>query len=631
MSILSLPRIHFSGFTDWNPSTANNAPNTYNQPDVEPFLQNGVTYDTYLNWLKQMNPKMMQPNGSWNVYGDHRCSFTNSKVTGGQTASGNAGSTDPLIGAPLDLQGLLYFDGPAPARLVMTDPFTGGEATSQIFYQWLVVGNLSGPQDQWVGFKAGAAGRMFSRWAYQTRNLGINFKEGAVGCIWQAASHNKDIQWYGVARSPLLAALKASATSGSNQGILMRFASYATLYYQGTTYQGKAITNGEELVAAYLAGFTGANVARSSMLGTFGAWEAGELASAPSGRLLVPAASPQFSDGSGTTAALGPAKARVDAARRVVAVDFISTFPELDANLEKADFGTLKLQARGADGKITPIADIPFSAYNKQAYESSGGVSEFPLPAGVGAGSLDNLGALELIQPISGDTIAVLRESQFEAESDDRCVYIDEGQTVPATVVVTSKGAPAPGSMHLLTTQYDSNGNLLAVPLVQVVDGGGSPFPGNIVPVTNAKASFGIRSLSPGACFLVFYPFTDIPPTNIPQTGIPFPATFYIAIRMLPFDDALERNTPDSQLSWSFIYTKVLRVFDLVYPVMSLVRNLHDRNVVEAMAEQLKFAISLDTFESTLYMPITRDLSAGKRKLLQRWVNLLPNNVPPDA
>ena len=50
---------------------------------------------------------------------------------------------------------------------------------------------------------------------------------------------------------------------------------------------------------------------------------------------------------------------------------------------------------------------------------------------------------------------------------------------------------------------------------------------------------------------------------------------------------------------------------------------------VQAENPQLKFAISLDTFASTLYMPMTRELSAGKRKLLQRYVNLLPN-VPPD-
>ncbi|MGH9721788.1 MAG: hypothetical protein ACRD8O_16390 [Bryobacteraceae bacterium] len=62
-----------------------------------------------------------------------------------------------------------------------------------------------------------------------------------------------------------------------------------------------------------------------------------------------------------------------------------------------------------------------------------------------------------------------------------------------------------------------------------------------------------------------------------------------------------------------FVYSNVLRVFDLVYPVMSLVRNLRDRSVVQAMAQQLKYAVSRDTFQSTLYMPITRDLSVGKQ------------------
>jgi hypothetical protein len=139
-----------------------------------------------------------------------------------------------------------------------------------------------------------------------------------------------------------------------------------------------------------------------------------------------------------------------------------------------------------------------------------------------------------------------------------------------------------------------------------------------------------IQYLAPGACFLAFYPYRGQPPSKIPTSGFPLPSSFYCAVRMLPFDDALERYTPDSMLSWSFIYSNVLRVFDLIYPIMSQVRNLADLNVIEQIAEQLKFAVSLDTIESTLYMPITRDLSAGKRKLLQRFVNLLPNQIAPD-
>jgi hypothetical protein len=619
MSVLSLPRIHFSGFTDWSPSTANNAPNTYDESGVEPFLQPGVTYDTYLAWLKLRNPQMLQPNGSWNVYGDHACRFVQSRILGAQLETG-AAANDPLLGKAVDLQGLNYRHGKAPARLIMTDPFTGGEATSQIFYQWLVVGLFDGPQDQWIGFKAAAASRMFSRWPYQTRNLGITFKEGMVGCIWQAASHNKDIQWYGVDRSPVLAALKAAAEAGSTQGILMRFASYCTQYYQAAMYKNKRIENGLDLVAAYADGFTGDNPARSNMLGTVGIWDDGELATAPSGRLLIPASAAQQVTNP-ATAMLGPAVAKVDTARNVLVVDFITTFPEATAQLDKADFGILQLQARDAQGTITPIASLDYQRYNRQAYEASGGITEFPLPAG----SASTLGVIELVQQQANQPIAILQQTRFTADTDEWGLYVDEGQTVPVSVAVAENGCQPQGKVQLAMRQYDGNGNLLTKPLVQLLDQAGKPVKGDVVPVINGKAGFSVRSLAPGACFLAFYPFADKQPTDIPTTAFPLPNSFYAAVRALPFDDALEKKTTDGELSWIFVFTNVLRVFNLVYPVMSLVRNLADRNVVENMAEQLKFAVSLETFESTLYMPMTRDLSAGKRKLLQRWVNLLPN------
>ena len=620
MSALSLPRIHFSGFTDWSPSTANNAPNVYDENSVEPFLQTGVTYDTYLNWLKERNPQMLQPNGSWNVYGDHATRFAESKVLGAELATGFAAANDPLIGTGVELLGLNYSDGAAPARLVMTDPFTGGEATSQIFYQWLTVGNFAGTQDQWIGFKASAATRMFSRWPYQTRNLGITFKEGMVGCIWQAASLSKDIQWFGLDRSPTLAALKAAVDAASNQGILMRFASYRTLYYQACVYKKKPIENGLELVAAYADGFTGDNPARSAMLGTVGVWEVGELASAPAGRLLLPKSAAQLAT-SPATASLGPAVAILDTARNVLVVDFISAFPEQTTNLDKADFGELQLQARDDSGKITPIATLAFANYDRQAYEATGGITEFPLPQGTAT----TLGSIELIQQQANQPIAVLQQTRYTADTDDWALYVDEGQTVPVSVSVFENGGPTRGDVRLRLQQYDSNGNVMPQPIVEVLDSAGQPVQGNTVPVIAGKVTLVVRSLQPGACFLAFYPFTGAVAPIVPTTGFPLPSSFYTAIRALPFDNELEKNTKDSDLTWSFIFTKILRVFNLVYPVMSLVRDLSNRNVVEAMADQLKFAVSLETFESTLYMPMTRDLSAGKRRLLERWVNLLPN------
>jgi hypothetical protein len=43
---------------------------------------------------------------------------------------------------------------------------------------------------------------------------------------------------------------------------------------------------------------------------------------------------------------------------------------------------------------------------------------------------------------------------------------------------------------------------------------------------------------------------------------------------------------------------------------------------VSTFASQIAMLTSADLWYSTLYMPITRDLSGGKRLLLQRWCNL---------
>jgi hypothetical protein len=241
------------------------------------------------------------------------------------------------------------------------------------------------------------------------------------------------------------------------------------------------------------------------------------------------------------------------------------------------------------------------------------------------------------VQTDQTQSFAVLAQSQFVAETDDWGVYVDECQTPSVTIKVTENGGAPQPDVSLWFQQYDSNGNLLTSPVVQVLDVNGQPAPivqtttqgGQALPVVNGSVTLRVQSLSPGACFLAFYPYRGQPPSQVPTSAFPLAASFYCAVRMLPFDDALERYTPDSMLSWTFVYSNVLRVFDLIYPIMSKVRNLADLNVIEQMAEQLKFAVSLDTFESTLYMPITRDLSAGKRKLLQRFVNLLPNQIAP--
>ncbi len=293
MSVLNLPRLVFNGFTDWNPDTVNNSAAIYNEDTAAPVPQPGVPFDDFVAWLLKSDGQPApneQPNGSWNVFGDHGVTFidpngsdTGAKITTLVPAS-PSGVVDPLLGKPVWIEGLLYMDSPQPhpARLVDVEPY--GPFSSQIFFQNIQIG------DDEVGVTGRGACRMFSRWPNMGRNLGGLAIAGNMGVLWQTAVANADLTWTGLDRSPALAALKDAAESSGNQGIQVQFTSYRTEYYQTVTYQGRAVRTGPDLVWAYGQGYKGANPARSVMVGTAGVWGANELASGPTQRLLVPVA-----------------------------------------------------------------------------------------------------------------------------------------------------------------------------------------------------------------------------------------------------------------------------------------------------------------------------------------------------
>jgi hypothetical protein len=641
MSVLNLPRFVFNGFTDWNPDTVNNSAAIYNEDTAAPVPQPGVPFDQFVEWLLKSNAQPgqnEQPNGSWNVFGDHGVTFidpngsdTGAKITALLPAS-PSGVVDPLLGKPVWIEGLLYMDRPRPhpARLVDVEPY--GPFSSQIYYENIHIG------DEQVGVTGRGACRMFSRWPNMGRNLGGLPIAGNMGVLWQTAVANADLNWTGLDLSPALTALKAAADASGNQGIQIQFASYRTEYYQTVTYQGRAIRTGPDLVWAYGQGFKGANPARSVMVGSIGVWGGNELASTPSQRILAPVAQVaeaksrpfrkrlDFTPLAALSAtpvkvSLGPAAAIVDG--NTVTVDLINTFPEASPALEKANLGSFILQSVASDGTVLPIGQpLTFNQYNKAAYEAGGGLVTFDFdPAQQDA--VAN-GTLQLVQQgATGDP--ALAELQFVAETDDRGTYLDEGNSASIQISVYERGGPVVTPVQLLAAQYDINTNLITDTNNQIVQfQNGAPPTGVVLAVNNNASTVQFSAAQPGICYIFFYPFTGATPPAAPSSGFNSPSDFYAIVRVLPFDDALETNTPDSQLTFDFIYNNVLVTYDLIYPVMSLVRNLNNKNIVDAMAEQLKFAISLDTFESTLYMPITRELSAGKRKLLQRYVNLLP-------
>jgi hypothetical protein len=619
MSVLQLPRANFHGTTTWDPNTANNSNKIYNEDKALPIKPPGVAWDSFVDWLTDtvdVRGGGKTVRGGWNVYGDHAVKFDQLTFVSAETADGRV-ADDPLIGKPIAIFSEGFTDRKPGGRLVDVDPY--GTTSSQIFFDRVVIG------DDDVGVTGRRVTRMYSRWM-GGRNLDRNGElmiAGPAGVIWQCGLDKDRLEWSANAdSSPTLKALRqAIEANPDSQGIVLTFATYRTLYYQTASYKGQRLDDAVKLSAAYKDGFTGGNPAVSVTTGSLGLWGAHELSTGPTDRFLVPA---QRGSREAALSAVGPASARLDKSAGTVTLDMVATVPETDAELTKADLGDLSLQVVPAGGgtPVTIGTSLPYSGYERDAYQGSGGIVTFDLggtdPETVESGTLQVVSAKY--------NVAILSEQVLLADTDQRGCYVDQDEEREITVRVYDRGSPvADGKAKILISQFDSNWSRRTMSAVMP---DGTPLNKVVLDVSNGTASFKVKVTQPGIVYLVY---TAFPADQTPPTVRPDPQTQgYTALRGMPFDNQLEQNTSDDELSWKFLYENVLRTWDKVYPIMSEVRSLHTKNVFADMAEQVRFAVDLQQFETGWYMPITRDLSAGKRKLILRYLNLLPNRVPPD-
>src|SRR5262249_202569 len=165
MSVLSFPRIYFTGYMCWDPATGNNNQDFPTYDDVHAslnwdfFTKNGINITpanfrtSFRPWLinnQTIDGKTAIP-GEWNLFGGNGAYFVQyvdpskhieggSLITGGMLNVGERVANDPLIGTPVTLLGDPFGD-PAPSppgRLVDNNPVA--VYSTQIFYNNMTFG-----------------------------------------------------------------------------------------------------------------------------------------------------------------------------------------------------------------------------------------------------------------------------------------------------------------------------------------------------------------------------------------------------------------------------------------------------------------------------------------------------------
>lgn len=663
------PRAHFKGRFTVNVPTANNdkVSMTMNEAIVEPVVPNNLTDEQFRQWMMNakegMNPVWL--NSYYNYFGDHSMRFiapgaagttipsvmTSSTLPDGTVCTG---AQDPFLTGRVELHGHPFQDRPGSAKMVDLDPIGiyGTQVFSGLFQ--VVVDSEQGPQVMLSGVNPT---RAYIYNLYLDRNVApAPPGPHMLAAMWQMALPAQGLTFnsYGK-QSPTLSALAAAAKAG--QGLLVQYVTYySTDAFTEAELARKYSENG------YAKGIE--NPSSGYTVGTIGAWAGDDpLSTGPCGRLFFgtyplqrPSRSTPFATNyrdrvelpQSRSAAppppyfLGPMTAFVDTANRKVVLDLSSTIPEsadvssppASGDLEKMNYGDLTLTIE-SQGQEQTVGTIPYSSYDRDAYEFSGGILEVPFVPNLAGALTDPKGILHLNGIIGGAKTRLCDEIGWAATStEDRCIYLQMGETVSYRARPLWKGRPMPNqSIPLTFTQWqftatDAGPEKLVNKLLGQITNGqyvvSQPAGQTYTTDGDGYITFSVQGLIPGAAMIRYQAPGDN--FNVNQAG-PSPArnnyfglAFYNAFRVLPTDDF--DSIPDDQVTWDLVYQNVIRFFYLIYPAMFVRLAFQNEQVAQQNASNIMQLIDKSLWNNTSYMPVSRDLSDGKRKLLQRWCAL---------
>ena len=568
MSVLETPRIYFKGEVAWDPITTNNYDSNYDEFGCETILP-GVA--DRVKVFRERAIATVGTGGNWNPHGTHRSTFYNTAVCGFDAGAGLQ-TVDPFVTAAVNFSGML----------VDIEPF--GAFTSQLFFDRMLLGVDGGYR-----ILLPRRSRFVDRYINFGRNSVNTMIAGVASVVWQTSFAKADGLRIDPFDSPALQALASAIEPDDVLGLTVRFNAYRTVYYDNPNLTGgspEVQKEAKALIAKLQAGGFQPNPARSLLVGVVGLWRKGESSSEPCERTLVPAGN----------SPLGSSWARIDGT--TLTLDLSNSVPEDQKDLHKLDLGTLTVAAVDPATKAsTTLGTIPYTQYDREAYEASAGIVTLTIAADAGQNA-----ANQDLQLQDSSATVQLGELALRAVPALANLYLDEGHRVNATFQVYRRGQPATSAVPLTLFQMNAPGGA----------------PDNRVPATtDANGVLTLPLVGASAGITAYVPSFSTADNPALLGGINPQINTYMYVRMLPADRALTELAP----TWENVYAYVLANWNAMAPCMDNWLLLNDPEQVRAYAAMLKRLTNPANFEAFRFMPVTRDMTAGQRALLYKFLD----------
>ncbi len=536
-----------------------------------------TTPSTLNNTPQNFDPKtpVEELKQDWNPTGAHWWMFQSVKITSLHFPGTRKPASDALIGAEVRTT-----NEPHVAKLVDLDPQQ--QLTSEIFGMQLKIGHA---HSNYViaNFRTVAFSDLFSRVENQPpadSNLSAYYHS-----VLDVVKWSKDIS------SPFLKALHKA--SPNRLSIKFNVDGFDPNIEDPVTFVPNP------------------NFSLGRLAGTIGPHYEGEPPTFLSGRLLKPTETPHNRMVVGK---FNYTPALLDVKRKVLLFDLGNTVPTVTAGGLPAEVGQLHgaiLRNRGKAIILEPLD------YTDPTYRQNAGVQEFPLNAAqFEAARKSPLAIVHFSKKNAAGTVRIQENPTGVAINVVQRVYrMNPGDKVQVQLRATRFGEPFPGETiklfldpSILNRHNTEPGPKWGVPadvlsfpeFVQTDKNGDACFE-----VTAVKAPGNPRKYIDGQIYLISF-VAEAEPQPGPNR--------FISIRV--FDDL---PIPDKPTWWGDI-VPMFQQYVRLYPFMQDRMDLGDYPTASQGIRGISSLILSTSEDDPRYMPITRDMSAAKKKILKRWI-----------